>query len=99
MDIDGDLKVAFNFLHQLKAGSSAIYKIDVEANRTYTLAFDKAPLKGSYRIKTALNSSTMLSADSRATLNLQAGPQQLFIEVIEGGDQSLKYLQFKPNNF
>jgi arylsulfatase A-like enzyme len=95
-EIDGGLKIAFNFLHQLKAGGIATYKIDVEAPGDYHLTFDKSDLRGTYRIQTALGGSAILNGNGIATLTMEAGSQLLSVEVIESGDKALKYFKIEP---
>ncbi len=97
VEVSGGLKVAFNFLHQLKAGGRATYNIDVDIPGEYFLTLDPPDLTGTYQIVTDPETSATLKLGDTAIFNFKAGLQHLTLEVTESTDPSLKRLMIKPD--
>ena len=98
VEASGGLKVAFNFLHQLKAGAQATYKIEVEKPGTYSFSFDPPNPTGTYRISTSSGNFVVIKGDEWGELNIGSGSQYLVLEVIESTAQSLRRLDIRPDN-
>lgn len=96
IEVQGNLRVAYNFLHQLEKGSAAVYRIDVEEAGRYAVRFTPSAVEGSYVISTEDGHSVQLPAGTPSVLPLQKGLQTLTLKLLHsfpGGE--LRYLELR----
>ncbi len=83
IEVTGNLRVAFNFLHQLQAGSTAAYRIEVEEAGRYAIRFASSPVEGAYQISTEYGAAVRLPSDTTGLLPLRKGKQMLTLRVLQ----------------